>query len=215
MRTFRAQLPEPSWRKAIVVLLVVSLLVPVIVGTTFFFPYVVPRNLFFRAFIEVGVGALVLAFCFGRRTLDLRDEPVFWSLVFFLAATTLSALFSPARTHSFFGDFERMGGVWAWLHLVLFFLLLRTLRDKDWSWILNGALAVSLAVGVTAITQRFASATNDAHASAPATAATLGNSGLLAAYLLLGIGLAAYLASSGVRYRLLYLAAAGVNLLAL
>jgi len=37
----------------------------------------------------------------------------------------------------------------------------------------------------------------------------------LAGYLLVGIGLAAYLASSGIRYRLLYLAAAGVNLLAL
>jgi len=215
MRISRAFLSNPSWRTAIIALLLASLLVPLIVVSGFFFPYVVPRSLFFRAVVEIGVTALVLALCFGGKKLDLRGEPVFWSLVAFLGAISLSALFSPARTHSFFGDFERMGGVWAWLHLVLFFLLLRTLRDKDWSWILNGALAVSFAVGVTAITQRFASATNDAHASAPATAATLGNSGLLAAYLLLGIGLAAYLASSGVRYRLLYLAAAGVNLLAL
>src|SRR5882672_11509877 len=215
MRISRAFLSNPSWRTAVILLLLASLLVPLIVVSGFFFPYVVPRNLFFRALVEVGVTALVLALCFGGKKLDLRGEPIFWSLVAFLGAISLSALFSPARTHSIFGDFERMGGVWAWLHLVLFFLLLRTLRDKDWSWILNGALAVSLAVSVIAITDHFASATNGVHASSPAMAATLGNSGLLAGYLLVGIGLAAYLASSGIRYRLLYLAAAGVNLLAL
>jgi O-antigen ligase len=215
MRISRAFLSNPSWRTAVIVLLLASLLVPLIVLSGFFFPYVVPRNLFFRAVVEVGVTALVLALCVGGKKLDLKGEPIFWSLVAFLGAISLSALFSPARTHSFFGDFERMGGVWAWVHLVIFFLLLRTLRDKDWSWILNGALAISLVVGVIAVNQHFASGTNDAHASAPPTAATLGNSGLLAAYLLLGIGIASYLASASVRYRLLYLAAAGVNLLAL
>ncbi|HEV7838564.1 MAG TPA: O-antigen ligase family protein, partial [Gemmatimonadaceae bacterium] len=45
---------------------------------------------------------------------------------------------------------------------------------------------------------------------------TLGNSGLLAAYLLLNAAVAGYLASTATsRYRLLYLATAGVNLLAL
>jgi tetratricopeptide (TPR) repeat protein len=43
----------------------------------------------------------------------------------------------------------------------------------------------------------------------------VGNPGLLAAYLLFGIGLAGYLASTSVRFRLLYLAAAGINLLGL
>ncbi|HEY6089751.1 MAG TPA: hypothetical protein VD771_08175, partial [Gemmatimonadaceae bacterium] len=98
------------WRTTIITLLVVSLLVPVIVVPGFFFPYVVPRNIFFRVVIEVGVAVLVLALCFGRKTLDLRGEPIFWSLVVFLAVASVSAFFSPARTHSFFGDFERMGG---------------------------------------------------------------------------------------------------------
>src|SRR5688572_2438107 len=142
-----------SWRSAIVALLTVSLLVPVIVLPDFFFPYVVPRNIFFRVVVEIGAAVLVLALCFGRRTLDLRSEPIFWSLLAFLAAAALSAMFSPAPRHSFFGDFERMGGVWAWLHLLLFFLLLRTLRDADWGWVLNAALAVSMFVSLSAIAQ--------------------------------------------------------------
>lgn len=206
-------LTKLSWRTAVILLIIAALCVPLIVGSGFFFPYVVPRNLFFRAVVELGVTALVLALCFGGKSLDLRDEPILWSIAAFLVAAALSAVFSPARYHSFFGDFERMGGVWAWLHLFLFFVLLRTLRDKDWDWILNAGLAVSLFVSVTAIGQHTAQASST---STPApSVSTLGNSGLLAAYLLLTIAIAGYLAAASIRYRLLYLAAAGVNLLAL
>jgi tetratricopeptide (TPR) repeat protein len=48
-----------------------------------------------------------------------------------------------------------------------------------------------------------------------ASTATIGNSGLLAPYLLITIALAAYLASTNVRYRPGYLAVAGINSLAL
>src|SRR5690242_10847680 len=153
MRISRTMSPELSWRNAIIVLLLVSLLAPLIVGSGFFFPYVVPRNIFFRVVIELGVAALVLAICFSGKSLDLRDEPIFWALLSFVAASFVSALLSPATMHSLFGDFERMGGVWAWFHLLLFFLLLRTLRDEDWPWILNGALAVSLIVSIIAIVE--------------------------------------------------------------
>jgi O-antigen ligase/tetratricopeptide (TPR) repeat protein len=206
-----------SWRSAVVALLVTSLLVPVIVIPDFFFPYVVPRNIFFRVVIEVATAALVLALCFSGKTLDLRGEPIFWSLVVFLAAASVSALFSPARTHSFFGDFERMGGIWAWLHLVLFFLLLRTLRDEDWKWILNAALAVGVFVSVSIIVEHsgLVSANPSAGAVVTASSATVGNPGLLAAYLLINMALAGYLASASVRYRLPYLSAGGVSLLAL
>src|SRR5213595_2868176 len=184
MRIFRTFPPQPSWRTAIVVLLAAAMLVPLIVGNGFFFPYVVPRNLYFRALVETGTAVLVLALCFGRKRIDLRGEPVFWALVAFLGAATLSALFSPARMHSFFGDFERMGGVWAWLNLVLFFLLLRTLRDTDWRWVLNSALAVCLFVAVRTIAEHsdLSIAARFGDGVVAASSATVGNSGLLAAY---------------------------------
>jgi len=212
MRIGTLRLPEPSWRNVVIALLLVSLAVPLIVATDFFFPYVAPRNLFFRVVIEIGATALVLALCFGRKTLDLHAEPIFGSLIAFLGAITLSAIFSPAPTHSFFGDFERMGGVWAWVHLAAFFLLLRTLRDQDWTLVLNAVLVVSLAVSIDAIAQR--AGWVGGH-TVSASTATIGNSGLLAPYLLITIAIAGYLASTSVRYRLYYLAVAGVNSLAL
>jgi O-antigen ligase/tetratricopeptide (TPR) repeat protein len=205
-----------SWRAVIVVLLLVSLLVPVIVPSGFFFPYVVPRNIFFRVIIECGVAVLVLALSFGGKTLDLRSEPIFCSLVAFLAAASLSAVFSPAPTHSFFGDFERMGGIWAWLHLVLFFLLLRTLRDEDWRWVLNGALVVGLFVSVATIAEhsQLALLSRFPDGFVYASSSPLGNSGLLAAYLMMNVALAGYLAFTSDRFRLLYLSAGGLVLLA-
>ncbi len=206
-----------NWRHAILILMVATLFVPVIVPPSFFFPYVTPRNIFFRAVIDIGALVLVWALCSADDELDLRYEPIFWALVMFVAAALLSALFSPARDHSLFGDFERMGGVWAWLHLALFFLLLRTLRDQEWSWALNAALLVSVFVSGTAIIEhgRFISSTRLSDSILSASSSTIGNSGLLAAYLLFGVALASYLASTNVRLRLLYLAGGAVNLLAL
>ena len=209
MRIPRAAMPEPTWRNAIIALLLMSLLVPVIVGSGFFFPYVVPRNIFFRVVIEAGIAALVFAVCFSQKTIDLRDEPIFWALLAFVAASFLSAIFSPAPMHSVFGDFERMGGVWAWLHLLLFFVLLRTLRDQDWIWILLAALAVNVFVGTSAIVEhiQLSRTAQTTGTTVVATTASLGNAGLLAPYLVIGIGIAAYLASTR-RHHFFYMAAA-------
>ena len=206
-----------NWRRAIQVLLIVCLLVPVIVPSGFFFPYVVPRNIFFRVIAELGTLVFVWSLCFTDGEVDLRYEPVFWALIAFLAAAFVSAIFSPARGHSLFGDFERMGGVWAWLHLALFFLLLRTLRDEDWGRVLNAALVVGTFVGVSAILEHspLPFRAHFAETILAASSATVGNSGLLAAYLLFAVGLGAYLASTSDRFRPLYLTAACVNLVGL
>jgi O-antigen ligase len=206
-----------NWRLVILLLLMASLVVPLIVPSGFFFPYVFPRNIFFRVVVELGTLVLVWSLCREGDEIDLRYEPILWALVAFVAASFLSALFSPAREHSLFGDFERMGGVIAWLHLALFFLLLRTLSEREWRWILNAALGVSLLVSGSAIVDhiRAVSALLSSDAALAASSATVGNGGLLAAYLLFGVGLAAYLASTASRFRLLYLAAAAIDLLGL
>jgi O-antigen ligase/tetratricopeptide (TPR) repeat protein len=206
-----------SWRSAVLVMLVVSLTVPLLVPSGFFFPYVAPRNIFFRVITELATLVLIVALCFGDDDLDLRYEPIFWAIAMFIGAEFVSAFFSPARDHSFFGDFERMGGVWGWAHLGLFFLLLRTLRDDDWKWMLNAVIIVSVAVSGTAIFEhtQLASSARFSGSMLAASSGTIGNSGLLGGYLLFGIGIASYLASTSGRLRFLYLGAAGVDLAAL
>jgi len=115
---------------------------------------------------------------------------------------TISALFSPARNHSFFGDFERMGGVWAWLHLGLFFLLLRTLEEFHLQLLLYVAVAVSVAIAVHALLGSCFGIV------APLT--LIGNPGLLGGYLLMAVAISLWLADSGVGFRLLFVVPIGV-----
>ena len=102
---------EEKWRGAIAILAMASLVVPLLIGYDFFFPFVVPRNIFFRVVVELAAATLVLFVLFEKKRVVVRGEWVLFALVAFVSAATISALLSPARNHSLFGDFERMGGV--------------------------------------------------------------------------------------------------------
>lgn len=196
-----------DWQLCITLLLIVGLVAPLVVVPGTFFPYVVPRNILFRVAIELAAAACVLRLVLGNKQLELRGEYVLHALGAFLFAITVSAVFSPARSHSLFGDFERMGGVWAWLHLVVFFLLLRTLDERYLSWLLHTALAVSVAASVHAIV---------GHVSGVGGGLTIvGNPGLFAGYLLLAIAIGLYLANANAEYRWLYVAVGAIDLAAL
>ena len=100
MRIPRNFLPQPSWRTAIIALLIATTLVPLIFGSGFFFPYVVPRNLYFRALVEIGIAMLVLALSSG----DGRDA----------AATTIYAViggtdYLDGITARVTGQYSRLG----------------------------------------------------------------------------------------------------------
>ena len=200
------QPPGLGWNVSVTVLLGVALIAPVVVVPGTFFPYVVPRNILFRAAVELGAVICLVQILVRGRRLELRREYVLYALGLFLFPLTLSAIFSPARTHSFFGDFERMGGVWAWLHLVMFVLVLRTTTDRHFAWLVHLALAVCVGASIHAIIERVWGAGDLTLA---------GNAGLFAGYALLGIAVALYLAIGSGRYRSLYLAAAAIELVAL
>lgn len=198
--------PLLDWNAGVVVLLSIAVIAPVVVVPGTFFPYVVPRNILFRAAIELAALVCVAQVFLGGKRLDVRREYVLGAIGLFLVAATLSAIFSPAPTRSFFGDFERMGGVWAWLHLAAFVLVLRTITERNLAWVIHVALAACVGASVHAIVERV---------WIGGDLTVVGNAGLFAGYVLVGIGLALYLAAGTHRFRSFYLAAAGIELGAL
>ena len=181
-----------AWQLSTTLLLIAALVAPLVVVGGMFFPYVVPRNILFRVAVELATALLLLRLALGRARVDMRREYILIALGAFVVAMTISALFSPARTHSMFGDFERMGGVWAWLHLALFFLLLRTLEEPYLHIVLLAAVAVSVGVAVHAILGSCFSI------AAPLT--IIGNPGLLGGYLLMAIAICLWQARAGVSH---------------
>lgn len=195
-----------DWNAGVTALLMVALIAPVVVVPGIFFPYVVPRNILFRVAVEIAAAVCLIEILFRRKRLELRREYVLLALGLFVLVITVSALFSPARTHSLFGDFERMGGVWAWLHLAVFALVLRTVDEGQLAWLLRAALAVCVGASVHAIIGRVSGA---------GSLTIAGNAGLFAGYALVGIGVALYLAIERAKYRPVYLIAAAIEVAAL
>jgi len=195
-----------AWQLSTTLLLAAAVVAPLVVVSGTFFPYVVPRNILFRVAVELASALVLVRFAVGSARVSLKREYILTALAAFVVAMTISALFSPARSHSLFGDFERMGGVWAWLHFALFLLLLRTLEEKY----LHGLMRIALAASVGAAVHTILGSCSTL--AAPLT--IIGNPGLLGGYLLLGVAIGLWLASAG-RHRWVYLLAIAATLAAL
>src|SRR5687767_14807740 len=115
-------------------LLYLSPLVPIVLIPGFFFPFVSTRGLFFRAVIALGLAAFIWLFATREVKWGSRRDLLLIALGVFVAAQALAGIFSLAPWRSFFGDYERMWGVWAYAYLLAYYMLLRTFLD-DSAWI--------------------------------------------------------------------------------
>lgn len=196
-------------------LLHATVLVPVILLPGFYFAFVTTRAIYFRVLASIAFGILIAILLRYHTRFDRRD-PVFWALAAFMAANALSAAVGPSPIRSMFGDFERMGGVWNWLHLFAYYVALRTFFDAaQWMRFFRNVVVVGGIVGLLLLVHEYMS-----HAlslglgfGGADRGSMLGNPGFLAAYLLANIAIALLLArrASGVR-RYAYVALAFVFL---
>lgn len=187
-------------------LLLSTVIVPLIMAANLFFPYIVPRTVFFRTVVEVTLGIFIYLLIARDWRIRTHVDLFFWGLFAFVSASALSALFSPAQNRSIFGDFERMGGVWALIHYLIFYALLRVFfREKEWKLYANLGLVVSAIVSLLALAQ-------DNGRFPPVS--TVGNSGLLGLYLFFGVCLSVYLAfkAAKTQFKLVYAASAALCL---
>lgn len=177
---------EPKLHSVARLLLFATVLTPVILLPGFFFPYITTRAIFFRVIVELALGIFLFVVVRRRWRPQASRDPVFLALLAFVAINAIAATFGVSPLRSMFGDYERMWGVWAWIHLLLFYVLLRTfMRPADWMRFFQLSVAVSLVVALIEIRS---------WAVNGGTNSTIGNQGLLAPYLLFHMGFACLLA---------------------
>lgn len=190
-------------------LMYVTTLVPIVVFPGFFFPYVTVRAVFFRVLVELAFAIVLYQAVRREVAFNFRRDIVFWSLLAWIGANTLAAAFGAAPIRSLFGDHERMGGVWFWAHLLAGYVVLRTMFGSDDWW-----RFFRIAVGVAAIIAAFGLGQYwfpllRVGIGGIEVGASIGNSGLLAVYLLANIAFCALLAvHGGMRARFGYIALA-------
>src|SRR5688572_20025912 len=137
-------------------LMYATLLVPVVLVPGFFFPFVSTRGVYFRFIIEIALALFVFLLATREYRKSTTRDPLLISLAAFVGASALAAAFGLSPWRSFFGDFERMWGVWTYLHLFMYYILLRTfLEARGWTTFLRISLVICSITCVYGIIQSY------------------------------------------------------------
>ncbi len=193
-------------KKLLQYLLILSLLTPLFLDLHFFQPYVIGQYFFFFTFILL---SLPLVFYFLPQTKNLWQNKYFLTLVSWFFLQFILALFSVDYNRSFWGDWQRMDGLfYYWPFLVFFIALLIAFRYKTaWQKLFFTQQLIFLATVIWAWGQKF-SFWIFADEQAGRVYALIGNANFLAHYLLLAFYLSLFLFFTQTKYRHLHLALA-------
>ena len=176
------------------ILLLVILFAPLVTVDTFYFPYIVPRNLMFRLIVNVLLG-IYLWLWLSNSKYKFRFNKGLVIIFLFILSLTISSILGGNFTFSFWSNFERMDGLVGWYYIFIYiFVLLGLMREKkDWHLLFNFALIPAWVASLMAIGQRLdLSFIAESHGGIRATS-TLGNAAYVGAYMFLNSVVALYL----------------------
>ncbi|OYY95325.1 MAG: hypothetical protein B7Y41_02135 [Hydrogenophilales bacterium 28-61-23] len=156
-------------KNAIIGLLLSTVLTPLIVWTGVASPFVFPKAVFSRSFIEI---ALIGAFIYAAFTLSARpveavrslearlrqlaQNPLLWALVLYFVSLVVSTFLATDRFWAFWGPIERSEGLWGMLHFLVFIVLGSIFFErKHWLLFFKLSLGVGLVVVARACVEYF------------------------------------------------------------
>lgn len=163
----------------------IALFAPLVVHPGFFFPFVVPKTVFFWIFTEI-IFAAWLLLAISNKQFRPKWTPILVTVLIFLAVTVATSFTGINIERSFWSTLERMAGTINWIHLTLFFFVLTsTFRSlSDWKKLASASFIAATIVSLIFLFQKIGISvipfdTKDG--------ATIGNSSFMAAYLLFNI----------------------------
>lgn len=183
---------EKTLHWSVIAGLFATLITPLIVVDSLFFPFITGKAFYFRILVEITLALWIIL-----AILNKKYRPVFsWilgSVGIFLLVIFFSNIFGANAYRSFWSNFERMDGFISLLHLGAFFLVLISVfkSRKIWFWFLNSSLIVNLIVLTSGFIQLAGLA--EIHQGGARLDATLGNATYLAIYALIHIFIALFL----------------------
>ncbi len=126
-----------------------TLLVPLIVSTDLFFPFITGKAHLFRLLVLVASGSYLILWMTDKSYAP-RKSVLLWSVLGFTAVLGIANFTSIDPFKSFWSNFERMEGYVTILHLfALFIVSSAVLRTKAmWATLFNMSMFVSVVVGI-------------------------------------------------------------------
>jgi len=175
------------------ILLGLCLVTPLFVSSSLLFPYTSIKAFSFRIFVEI---AAVFYFYLALKYPAFRPKKTVLTLAVlaFLLVWILSSIFGVDSYLSFWGNLERMLGVFGMLHFAVFFLMMAGIfkSEKNWLNLIKISVTISSIISLLAVIQRFASL-GLTMPQQGRVFATIGNPAFLASYLIFNIFFAGYL----------------------
>ena len=165
--------------------------VPLVVTGSFFFPFIVGKNILFRVLVEIMVGAWAI--------LALRDakyRPKFsWILGGIIALVSIMFVANALGDNplkGFWSNYERMEGWVTLLHLLGYFIATTAIlnSEKLWNRFFHTSIIVSVWVGLHGLFQLAGMA--KIHQGSARLDASFGNASYLAVYIMIHIFLVAF-----------------------
>lgn len=171
--------------------LVAVLVIPFVVMSSFFFPFITGKGLLFRLIIEV---ITVSYICLAWRVPSFRPKlsEVFWGMVIFVVTVGIANYFSVNPVKSFWSNFERMEGYVLVLHLFAYFFVLAQFFRTRSAWRKFAKISLVLS-GVVLGLEFLDVAKSLSNGVWPRSSISFGNPTYLAAYLLIHLGLFVYM----------------------
>jgi len=170
-------------------------LMPLIVSSSMYFPFITGKAFYFRAIVMFMFGAWAILALYDKRVRP-KWSPVAWALAALIGVGLVASLLGVNPGDSIWSNFERMMGWITLLHLgLLFVTLAHTLRPQHWRNLFYLSLGVSVIISFIGYGQ--IPDPNKARIDA-----TLGNPIYLAAYAVFHLLLAGFFILRRLRKRL-------------
>ncbi|MEK7519703.1 MAG: O-antigen ligase family protein [Patescibacteria group bacterium] len=171
-----------------------SLFSPLVLSALFYFPYIVPKTIFFQVAVELAL-LLWALLC----VLDEKYRPKFDRIAVavsaFFAIYVIAALLGANPLRSFLGTYERMLSVVNLAHFIALFFIARAVfgTPREWLILLRTFVAVSVVVSVYAVAQKLGWGSLVYHAGIDRLDSTIGNAAFVGGYLIFAIFFAVFL----------------------
>jgi len=155
------------------------LFTPLVFFRKFFFPFVVPKTVFFRIVIDIIFIAYIFLVVSNRKYLP-KISALTTAIIVFILIVVVTSLTGVNPEKSFWSVFERMTGLLTFFHLFAFYIILSSVFKERKHW--ERILAIAALVGVVLCFYVWTSDQTFARGGG-----TIGNTSFLAGYLLFDI----------------------------
>ncbi len=128
---------------------------PLLLSADYFFPAIFPKAIFARLLIEIAVVAYVPLVIMAREFRP-RYHVAYAALFVFAALVLLTSLTGENFSYSFWGNYERMDGIFSWLHYWAAIVVAASVlkERRDWLILLSCSITAALLISGYGFLQR-------------------------------------------------------------